>query len=235
MNAPHTVSQVTAVTHFSSEKPSVAAHQPSAVQSRLLRWALPAFAIVFVVALVAFGVSNANQPLGGVGNADGTLGGNFELTGHQGPVQLSDYQGRVVVVYFGFLGCNNFCDTSMLTLQKAINRVPESKRQQIQALMINIDPGLTDVQKLQDYTQSWHPQISGLIGDFAQIHEVTNRYGAFYERTSGRDEPADYLHTSRFFIVDQDGDLVDAMRHSTTAAELVTRLELLLEQDHAAG
>jgi protein SCO1/2 len=235
MNAPHTLSQATAGTHLSADKPSELPKQASPQQLRRLRWALPSFAIVFVVALVAFWVSNANQPLGGVGNADGTLGGNFELTGHQGPVRLSDYQGRVVVVYFGFLGCNNFCDTSMLTLQKAINRVPESKRQQIQALMINIDPGLTDVQKLQNYTQSWHPQISGLIGNFAEIKEVTNRYGAFYERTSGRDEPADYLHTSRFFIVDQDGDLVDAMRHSTTAAELVARLEKLLDENHAAG
>ncbi|MEM7081360.1 MAG: SCO family protein [Pseudomonadota bacterium] len=202
-------------------------------------WLLPLVALIFIVALFGFWMSNTNQPLGGVGNANGTLGGEFELTGHQGPVRLSDFDDKVVVIYFGFLGCTNYCDISMHTLKSAFNRLPDSNREYVQALMINIDPWLEDIDELERYTQSWHPQISGLIGSLEQIKSVTQQYGAFFERTSGgesaADEATDYLHTSRFFIVNKQGALVDAMRHSTTPAELAARLTLILDESDDQG
>ena len=37
------------------------------------------------------------------------LGGNFVLQSAEGPVSLSDYKGKVVVLYFGYAFCPDVC------------------------------------------------------------------------------------------------------------------------------
>jgi len=196
------------------------------VPQRGLRIALPIVAALFIGGLIGAWVADSNQPLGGVGNADGSLGGEFTLEGLYGPVSLSDYRGKVVVIYFGFLGCTNYCDTSMAVLKAAFDRLPYQQVNELQAFMISIDPWRDDIRSLDAYTRSWHPKIAGLIGTQQEIAKLTRRYGAWYERTESEDGgDYEYLHTSRFFIIDRDGELVDAMRHSTTPNELAARLK----------
>lgn len=191
-----------------------------------LRNGLPVLAAFFIGGLATAWVGDSHQPLGGFGNEDGKLGGKFTLNSAQGPVSLTDFHGQVVVLYFGFLGCNNYCDTSMSVLSTTFERLPETDREQVQALMVSIDPWRDDIAALDEYTKSWHPQILGLAGSPDTISAVTQRYGAFYERTESKDGgDYEYLHTSRFFIVNRDGELVDAMRHSTTPNELAARLQ----------
>ena len=68
-----------------------------------------------------------------------------------------------------------------------------------------------------------------------QIEDIINDYGAFYrldsvELTEVKQSDLDYAfrHSSRYYIIDQQGELVNAMRHSSTANELVARIRTLI-------
>ncbi len=190
--------------------------------------AIGAFAVGLIIS--AF-VANANQPIGGLGNDDGSYGGEFTLQHVKGDVALTDFEGQLVVLYFGFLGCSNYCDTSMAVLKSTFNQLGE-KAEGIQALLVSIDPYRDDLNELEQYAKQWHPQIMGLGGSEQQIAAVTRQYGAYYERTADEEGDVDdyeYLHTSRFFIINREGQLVDAMRHSTTPNELAARLSRFIE------
>ena len=62
------------------------------------------------------------------------------------------------------------------------------------------------------------------------VFEVVDEYGAYFSPTELRDvDPSRaYRHSSRYYIIDQQGDIIDAMRHSATANEIVARLRTLI-------
>lgn len=186
--------------------------------------------LLVVGGLAATYFATSQQPLLGVGGADGELGGDFTLTSVNGPVSLSDYQGQAVVVYFGFVNCEKVCPASMGVLQNAMQKLEAEELAQVRALLVSIDPTRDSKEALQAFTDKYHANITGLTGSQAEIDQVANDYGAHFEQRPSETADSEYgfHHSSRYYVINADGKLVDAMRHSTTSNELVARIRTLL-------
>ncbi len=158
------------------------------------------------------------------------LGGNFTLTSHQGTVSLSDFQEKVVVMYFGFLTCPEVCPNSMTVISTALNRLPSEHGAEVQALLVSVDPKRDTPEKLAEYAKFYHKNLIGLTGDKNQIDNVTRQYGAYYDFSEIESATSDYgvEHSSRYYVIDRNGELIAAMRHSTTPNELAAQIQELL-------
>ena len=166
----------------------------------------------------------------GIGGADGILGGDFVLQSSQGPVALEDFRGKVVLLYFGFLSCPEVCPASMSIYQQTMAKLSESERAEVQPILISIDPARDSVEALEEFTNYFGANILGLTGTHEEIVAVTQDYGAYFKNIESASPDSEYAfaHTSRYFVINQQGKLVDAMRHSTTANELSARIRTLL-------
>jgi len=196
-------------------------------------WLTLFFALALIVFLVVFLFKSDVRSNENIGGADGILGGDFVLQSVNGSVELEDFRGKVVLMYFGFLSCPEVCPASMGIFQKTLQKMTAEEREQIQPLLISIDPARDTVEELAEFSAYFDSQIIGLTGTEQALRAVADDYGAFYQvapvKASEKAEQG-YLfdHTSRYYVVDQQGELVDAMRHSTTANELAARVRLLL-------
>lgn len=160
------------------------------------------------------------------------LGGDFTLQSADGAVSLSDYRGKVVVMYFGFLSCPEVCPNSMGVISAALNRLSEHELASTQAMLVSVDPARDSVDALADHARFYHPKVIGLTGSTEDIDQVTRQYGAYYNISDIEAQREDYgvEHSSRYYVIDQRGELIAAMRHSTTPNELYTQLSELLSQ-----
>lgn len=192
-----------------------------------------ALGALIVVGLVAAFYSTSDHPRLGVGGEDGVLGGDFTLTSISGDVSLSDYRGKVVVMYFGFLNCPKVCPASMGVMQQTMHKLDSDSLAQVQGLLVSIDPKRDTAEDLDNFTRKIHSNIIGLTGSEEAIDAIAKDYGAYFKITEAENPDADdyaFRHSSRYYLIDQNGKLVDAMRHSTTANELVARLETLIQR-----
>jgi len=187
-------------------------------------------AVLTVAGLTATFFATSNQPLIGVGGEDGELGGEFTLTSVNGPVSLSDFKGKTVVVYFGFVNCEKVCPASMGVLQNVMQKLEADELEQVQALLVSIDPSRDTQESLQEFTQKYHANIMGLTGSQEQIDQVARDYGAHFEQRPSETDESEYgfHHSSRYYVINAEGQLVDAMRHSTTSNELVARIRTII-------
>lgn len=184
--------------------------------------------IGLVVGLYLF---DRDLPLGQQYKTVDQYGGPFTLQNSDGSVSLSDFKGKVVLAYFGFLNCTEACPASMAVLNKAFKKLSDSERAQIQALFISVDPERDSLEDLKAFTEYYDGQVMAITGTKPVIEKLTNQYGVFFELVDLEGSAMTYTvdHSSRFYMIDRNGKLITTMSHSTTPTELADRLRRLLE------
>lgn len=157
-------------------------------------------------------------------------GAPFTLTSHQGEVSLSDFEGQLALVYFGYTWCPDICPTSMIFMAKAINYLPENLQNQLQPIFISVDPERDSPARLADYVNFFEAGILGLTGEKDYLAKLAKKYGAFY-RYVEIDSAMGYAvdHTSDFYLVNSSGELLATLPHSISGEELQAILIKALE------
>lgn len=156
------------------------------------------------------------------------LGGDFTLQSKQGDISLSDFKGKAVVFYFGYLNCPEVCPNSAGTIGKALKKLSVEQLASVEAMIISLDPARDSFDDLADFGQYFHPKILGLTSNAETLEKVTKQYGAYYNFTDLDTDDYKLEHSSRYYVIDKDGKLITAMRHSTTSSELAAMLKSLI-------
>ncbi|MCA9970466.1 MAG: SCO family protein [Anaerolineales bacterium] len=133
---------------------------------------------------------------------------NFTLTNAAGEdVSLSDFKGKVVLLYFGYTYCPDVCPATMSELQRAAEALGGAA-DEVQVLMISVDPLRDTPESLQAYVDHFNPAFIGLTGTEDEILAATTPLGVFFEKHEGTVKSG-YLidHTATVTVVDKDGYL----------------------------
>lgn len=161
---------------------------------------------------------------------DTRLGGDFTLTSAQGPVSLSDFRGKVSVLYIGYASCPDVCPTALAVLTQSLKQLDAEDREQVQGIFISVDPERDTPEKLAEYAAFFSPRIIGVTGSQDQINQVVRQYGAFYRKVEMKDSAMGYAvdHSSRLYLIDREGRLVQTLLHNSSPQELTQGLQTLL-------
>lgn len=199
-------------------------------RARYLPWLLVALILIVISGSLLLLSDERQEAAIGTAGASETLGGDFTLQSSSGPVSLQDFRGQVVLLYFGFVNCPEVCPASMAVYRRALAQLSPEERQQVQPLLVTIDPERDSLADIDSFVEYFNSNIIGLSGELSEIRSVAAQYGAFFEKADAEDSELGYVfdHVSRYYVIDQNGELVDAMRHSTTANELRARIRSLL-------
>jgi protein SCO1 len=158
-------------------------------------------------------------------------GGNFTLTGTHGPLSLSDFKNKVVLLYFGYTTCPDICPTNLGNLASAMNQLSADEQAKVQVLMITVDPERDDQAKMDVYLPYFHKSFKGMTGTPEQIAEVANRYGAVYQKAAIGEGALGYAvdHSAFTYLINQQGILVTQLPHDTSGEEFVVAVRSLLK------
>ncbi|PIE47542.1 MAG: electron transporter [Gammaproteobacteria bacterium] len=199
------------------------------------------FVIIMFILMCGLGIFAAltsDQPLGEKFKDISKYGGDFTLHNHTGDISLSDYQGKVVILYFGFLNCTEACPVSMGTIVGAIGKLSHEEREKLQVFFISVDPARDDLESLKQFSDYYAKRfkneanpnmIMAITGTQDEIDKVSDDYGVFFDLVDLEGSGLGYTvdHSSRFYMIGGDGKLVTTMSHSTTPTELAERIRRL--------
>lgn len=197
--------------------------------------ALLAFAMGLVAAQQFLSRDNSHSPQQSRGSeivstADGKFGGDFTLKNAQGEaVQLSSFQGKVAVLYFGYTSCPDVCPTTLSIISAGLQELSAAEAAQLQPIFISVDPQRDHGQQMQAYANHFFPSFIGLTGTEKTLQGIAKRYGAFFQRVES-DSALGYLvdHTSKTYLVSKDGQSVHVLPHDMTKAQLVEGIRAAL-------
>ncbi|MDP6967634.1 MAG: SCO family protein [Gammaproteobacteria bacterium] len=163
-------------------------------------------------------------------NPYATLGGEFTLNSANGEVKLSDYKGKLVALYFGFMSCPDVCPTALSSLAAAMRSLDKAQQSQIQPLFISVDPARDTLENMAAYTTYFHPSMLGLSGDLPYLEQLTRQYGAYFRHIPMEDSALGYTvdHTSRIYLIDREGKLITTIPHATSVTDISAQLQQYL-------
>ena len=129
----------------------------------------------------------------------------FQLTSAAGDVRLSDYRGKLVVMYFGYTNCPDFCPATLNKLAAVRERLGDDA-EDVQVLMITVDPERDDPERLALFTEAFDPSFVGLTGSEEDLQGIASQFGIFFQKAEGG-EASGYLvdHTTTLVVLNQDG------------------------------
>lgn len=156
---------------------------------------------------------------------------DFELMSANGqPFRLSDVEGDIALIYFGYTYCPDVCPLTMSEVKKALSGLGTG-RDRVHVIFISVDPERDTPDVLSKYMAAFGPEFIGLTDDFDRVQEVMKPFGAFAEKEEVSDSALGYLvnHTARLYLVDPQGDLVLTYPFGFEADDLRSDLVYLLQ------
>lgn len=158
------------------------------------------------------------------------LGGDFTLQSDQGPIDLEDFRGKVVPIYFGFTHCPDVCITSLSSIAAGLNELTEEERGQIQPLFISIDPERDDPERVGEYARYFYPGMIGLTGSLEDVTKVAKAHFVIFEKVPLDDSELGYTmdHSSIVYVVGKDGVVKSMIHHGEKPSVIAQTLRQTL-------
>ncbi|MEM7170047.1 MAG: SCO family protein [Pseudomonadota bacterium] len=154
------------------------------------------------------------------------IGGPFELIDHNNIARRdSDFQGRHMLVYFGYNWCPDICPTTLYNMSSALDLLGERDANRVQPIYISLDPRRDSPDDLKDYIQSFHPSFVALTGSEQEVSAVAKAYGVDYEKVWDSSGDFYYVdHTALIFLLDSKGNFVRFFSHEAQGKEIAQGL-----------
>ena len=190
---------------------------------------------IFVFLLMTSALFSACSPAPAptASNATDITGADFAktltLTDHNGKLRsMSDFKGKVIVLFFGFTHCPDVCPTTMSDLKQAMKLLGD-KSNQVQVLFVTVDPERDTQEVLAKFVPSFDARFIGLRGSLQETAETLGNFKIFYSKVPGKDK-ADYSidHSAGMYVFDKEGKVRLYMGYGQKPAEIANDITKLL-------
>ena len=155
---------------------------------------------------------------------------DFRLTDQHGQVRsLKDFQGKVVVVFFGFTQCPDVCPTTLAELTETRKLLgPDGDK--LQVVFVTVDPERDTPEVLKGYMANFDPGFVALRGTPDELAAMAKDFKVYYKKVEGK-TPTSYSmdHSAASYVYDTQGRLRLYTRYGSGAPALASDIKLLLK------
>jgi protein SCO1/2 len=135
--------------------------------------------------------------------------------------------GEILLVYFGYTNCPDFCPTTLSDVRLAEQRIDEPER--VDVAMVGVDPD-RDLDILAEYLGGFFDDGHALATDDpAALAQVAAPFGVQYEITENDEGEIEVAHTTGLYAVDDQGALTLTWPFGVEPDDLAADFEQLLE------
>ena len=150
-------------------------------------------------------------------------------------VSLSDFRGKVVLLFFGFTNCPDACPSTLGTW-KQLHESLGDEVDKVSFIMITVDPERDTPEILKKHLALFNSDFIGLHGTLEEIQEVADDYNIYFEKEeSGSAAGYSVGHSTLTYLIDTDGNLILGHRsYEASAGDILSDIEYMLSKPSSA-
>ena len=153
------------------------------------------------------------------------------------PFRLSERQGKVTVLFFGYTFCPDICPMT-LTKMRRVEEGLGSKAEDLDVVFVSVDPNRDSVEKLSQYVPNFDESFYGVRLTFDELEQVKEDFGITVQYSQPKHGPGSdsyyYVdHTGTYFVLDREGRMRLEYPPTAKPEDMVPDIETLI--DASAG
>jgi protein SCO1/2 len=140
---------------------------------------------------------------------------------------------EILMVYFAFTNCPDFCPTTLADTRIALNELG-ARADEVEVAVVTIDPDRDTPEILTNYVETFIADATALrTEDQTLLRETAFAFGADYRIVTDDAGEIEVGHTTNLFAVDDTGSLVLTWPFGVTTDDIVNDLTILLDRTQA--
>lgn len=133
----------------------------------------------------------------------------FELVDENGETfTRDDLVGKWSMIFPGFTHCPDICPTTMAQLSQMWGYLDEKPREDLQVIMLSVDPTRDTVDILNQYVNYFNEDFTGLTGNLGTIADLATQLNIAFDIINPDNAPDNYdvAHSANIVLVNPDGN-----------------------------
>ncbi len=183
------------------------------------------------VAVLALASCSPDKPkFNGIDVTGADYAKGFTLTDQNDQTRsLSDFKGKVVVLFFGYTQCPDVCPTSMAELAE-VKRLLGTDGDKLQGVFVTVDPARDTTELLKAYMTNFDPTFVAFVPTADELPVVAKQFKIYYKKVDGP-TPTSYTmdHSAGSYVYDTQGNLRLYSRYGSDAKVLAQDIQTLLK------
>lgn len=198
------------------------------MKSRIWFWIIGGFLVLILVVVVVLPKLRPYTFHGTVIQSEQVSPDLTLTTQYAQQASLSDFRGKLILLYFGYTFCPDVCPTTLSEVSQAIELLGD-KAEDVQVIMVTVDPERDTPEQLGTYLAHFNPEFLGMTGTQEEIDQAAALYGVYFQKHEGT-EATGYLvdHTASLMVIDEEGHLKLIYPFGTPASDIADDLAYLL-------
>ena len=121
----------------------------------------------------------------------------------QKSLTLDEYEGKIMLIFFGYTHCPDICPTTMLDIRKSLKELGDLA-ERVQPVFISVDYLRDTPQIITKYVKFFDDRILGLTSSKEEIDKITKYFKIPYELVNSANNP-NYIveHSSNLYVIDK--------------------------------
>lgn len=155
---------------------------------------------------------------------------DFTLPSQTGqPFSLSELQGKIVLIYFGYTFCPDVCPATLAEFVH-VKRSLGDDADRVAFVFISVDGERDTPDVLARYMQAFDPAFIGLQGNDPTLRRISNDFGLYYQKRNVEDSSTGYLvdHSAATYLLDDQGRMVFVYSFGTRPEVITADIRPLL-------
>ncbi len=187
--------------------------------------------LLLSMALLALASCSPDKPkFNGIDVTGADYAKGFTLTDQNDQTRsLSDFKGKVVVLFFGYTQCPDVCPTSMAELAE-VKRLLGTDGDKLQGVFVTVDPARDTTELLKAYMTNFDPTFVAFVPTADELPVVAKQFKIYYKKVDGP-TPTSYTmdHSAGSYVYDTQGNLRLYSRYGSGAKVLAQDIQTLLK------
>lgn len=145
------------------------------------------------------------------------------------PFTLSDYEGEIVLLFFGYLTCPDYCPLTLAEMTQVFKGLDQPV-DRVNVVFVTVDPERDSLEKMAAYLTRFNEHFIGIRAEDEPLQQLMDQFGAIAEKQAPTNISGVYLvdHTASVFLIDTQGRLAVQYLYGTDYRDIIHDLEIIL-------